>query len=78
MIPSFQTDRPSANSVGPDQTRLEQSDQGLHCMPFCLHILVTLLVGKAYLHKFQGDYSNLFGFSVFLGVLNVVNRISVK
>ena len=31
-----------ANSVDPDHTapRLkEQSDQGLHCLPFCLHLL---------------------------------------
>ena len=34
MILSFQTDR--ANSADPDQ---EQSDQGLHCLPFCRHLL---------------------------------------
>ena len=42
MIPSFRTD-----SVDPDQTdpRLEQSDQSLHCLPFCLHHLDSLLYG---------------------------------
>ena len=32
-----------ANSVNPDQTALNKTDQGLHCLPFCLHYLDTLL-----------------------------------
>ena len=38
-----------ANSVDPDQTALleEQSDQGLHCLPFSLHRLDSLLYGRA-------------------------------
>ena len=33
-----------ANSVESDQTALkEQSDQDLHCLPFCLHLLDALL-----------------------------------
>ena len=33
-----------AKSVDPDQRILEdQSDQGLHCLPFCLHLLHSLL-----------------------------------
>ena len=33
-----------ADSVDSDQTALkEQSDQGLHCLPFCLHLLEALL-----------------------------------
>ena len=33
-----------ANSADPDQ---EQSDQGLHCLPFRLHRLDSLLCGRA-------------------------------
>ena len=34
------------DSVDPDQIFLEeQSDQGLHCLPFCLHLLDSLLYG---------------------------------
>ena len=47
MILSFWTDR-SGQTVQ-TQIRLlleEQSDQGLHCLPFCLHLLDILLYGK--------------------------------
>ena len=37
-----------ANSVDPE----EQSDQGLYCLPFCLHGLDALLYGKSILVKF--------------------------
>ena len=41
------------NSVDPDQTAPEeQSDQGLHCLQFPLHILDALLLGKAILFNF--------------------------
>ena len=40
-----------ANSADPDQTE-EQSDQGLHCLPFRLHRLDSLLYGKATKFKF--------------------------
>ena len=30
----------------------EQSDQGLHCLQFCLHLLEALLYDKASLFKF--------------------------
>ena len=39
-----------ANSVDPDQTAprgAEQSDLGLHCLPFRLHRLDSLLYGTA-------------------------------
>ena len=37
-----------ANSADPDQTALRgQSDQGLHCFPFRLHRLDSLLYGRA-------------------------------
>ena len=42
-----------ANSVGPDQTApQEQSDQGLHCLPFRRHRLNSLLCGRATFFKF--------------------------
>ena len=50
MILSFWTDR-SGQTVQ-TQIREEQSDQGLHCLPFCLHLLDALLYGKATLFKF--------------------------
>ena len=48
MILSFRTDR-SGQTV---QTQIkllleEQSDQGLHCLPFRLHLLDSLLYGRA-------------------------------
>ena len=60
MILSFQTLRKvGANSEDPDQTAVdpdqmaphEQSDQGLHCLPFGLHLLNSLLNGRATLFK---------------------------
>ena len=40
------------NSVDPDQAAPEQSGQGLHCLPFCLHLLDALLYDKITLFKF--------------------------
>ena len=48
MILSFRTDRPGQTVQ--TQIRLlleEQSDQGLHCLPFRLHRLDLLLYGRA-------------------------------
>ena len=48
MILSFRTDRPGQTVQ--TQIRLlleEQSDLGLHCLPFRLHRLDSLLYGKA-------------------------------
>ena len=47
-IQSFRTNRPGQTV----QTQIwlllkEQSDQGLHCLPFCLHRLDSLVYGKA-------------------------------
>ena len=39
----------------------EQSDQGLHCLLYHLHILETFLCCKANWLEFYGDYSNIFG-----------------
>ena len=36
----------------------EQSDQGLHGLPFRLHLLDALLYGNAILLNIEGDYSN--------------------
>ena len=42
-----------ANSADPDQTApKEQSDQGLHCLPFRLQLLDASPNGKAALFKF--------------------------
>ena len=43
------------NSVDPDQSskiRVEQSDQGLHCLSFHLHVLDALLYVKTTFFKF--------------------------
>ena len=54
MILSIQTDRPGQTV----QTQIlkelleEQSHQGLHCLPFRLHRLDSLLYGRATLFKF--------------------------
>ena len=48
MILSFRTERPGQTVQ--TQIRLllqEQSDQGLHCLPFRLHRLDSLLYGRA-------------------------------
>ena len=48
MILSFRTDMPGQTVQ--TQIRLlleEQSDQGIHCLPFCLHHLDSLLYGRA-------------------------------
>ena len=31
--------------------------QGLHCLPFCLHLFDAFLSGEAAFFKFQGGYS---------------------
>ena len=53
MILSFWTDR--SEQTVQTQIRLlleEQSDLGLHCLQFRLHLLGALLFGKAILFKF--------------------------
>ena len=46
--PKFSDRQVWANSVDSDQ---EQTDQGLHCLIFCLHLLHIFLNGKAMLFK---------------------------
>ena len=59
-------------SVDPDQTThevslKEQSGQGLHCLPFCLHLLDTslYLYVTTTLFKFLDDYCNFLGVIIF-------------
>ena len=66
MILSLRTDR-SGQTVQ-TQIRLlleEQSDQGLHCLQFQLHLLGALLFGKVILFKFYSDYSKFLGVRIF-------------
>ena len=51
-----------ANSVDPDQTAEQQSDQGLHCLPFHLHLFDALLCGKDTLFNFYDNYCYFFFF----------------
>ena len=52
--PKFSDRKIWENSADPDQT--EQSDQGLHCLLFRMHLLDTLLYGQTTLFKFQRYY----------------------
>ena len=48
-----------ANSVDSDQTALkEQSDQDLHCLPYCLHLLEALLHCKIKLFYIKDKYGS--------------------
>ena len=61
MILSFRTDR-SGQTVQ-TQIRLlleEQSDQGLHCLQFCPHLLDELLYGKSSLSNLRGILQQIF------------------
>ena len=51
VILNFQTDTSRQTVIDPDHTAL-QSDQGLHCLLFHLHLLDTLLSGITILFKF--------------------------
>ena len=43
-VPKFLDRQVWANSADSDQTA---PDQGLHCLPICLHLLDSLLYGRA-------------------------------
>ena len=66
--PKFLTDRSRQTVL--TQIRLllnEQSAEGQHCLPFCLHLLDTLLYGKTTMFIFYDNYRNFleyFNFSV--------------
>ena len=53
--PKFLDRQVWANSVDPDQTA---PDQGLHCLPFSLHLLDSLLYSKMILCQFQDNDGN--------------------
>ena len=48
------------------QTPIEQSDQGLHCLPFRLHLLDSLLYGTATFVQFKDNYSKFSGVRIFM------------
>ena len=50
-VPKFSDRQTWANSADPDQTA-PQSDQGLHCLQFPLHLLDAKFYGKAILFNF--------------------------
>ena len=69
--PKFSVRYAWANSVDPDQTAPlgeEQSDQGLHCLPFRLHRLDLLLYGEPHNSNFTLSTKN-FWVSEYLGNL---------
>ena len=55
--PKFSDTQVWANSVVLE----EQSDQGLHCLPFLVHLLDALLCGRSTLFEPEEDYSKFFG-----------------
>ena len=66
MILSFWTDRPGQTVQ--TQIRLlleEQSDQGLHCLPFGLHRLDSLLYSRANSSNFRVITMNFLGVRIF-------------
>ena len=66
MILSFRTDMPGQTVQ--TQIRLlleEQSDQGLHCLPFCLHCLASLLYGRANTSNFRVITTIFLGVRIF-------------
>ena len=53
------------NSAGPHQTApKEQSDQGLHCLPFHLHLVDALLHCESKFFTFYGN-GNYFDVTIF-------------
>ena len=74
--PTFSDRYTWANSVDPDQTAplllLEESDQDLHCLPFCLHHFGLITIGRALLFKEPGSIRGYFSlrFSENLKFLN--------
>ena len=62
MTLSFWTNRPW--QTVPTQIRLvleDQSDQGLHCLPFYLHLLYKFPYGMTSLFEVGGDFSKYVG-----------------
>ena len=66
MMLSFWTDRPGQTVQ--TQIRLlleEQSDQGLHCLPFRLHRLDSYSMVEPYSSKFRVITTNVLGVRIF-------------
>ena len=62
MILSFRTDTPGQTVQTHIRLLLEeQSDQCLHCLPFRLYRLDSLLCDRATQFKFLSDYNKFFG-----------------
>ena len=67
MILSFQIDMPGQTvQTQVRQLLEEQSDQGLHCLQYPLHLLDALVYGKTTFINFSGDYCKCFGCPNFL------------
>ena len=65
LILSFRTDR-SGQTVQTQIRLLEkQSDQGLHCLQFCLHLLDVLLMVKPLCSNFRVITANSSGVRIF-------------
>ena len=60
--PKFSARQVLANSVDPYQT----AHQGLHCLPFPLHLLDAGLYDKTTLFKFENNYSNFSGVRIMI------------
>ena len=61
MILSFRTD--CSGQIVQTQIRLlleEQSDQGLHYLQYCLHLLDALLYCKTFFFQFKDEYRKVF------------------
>ena len=58
----------------------EQSDQGLHCLPLCLHHLEEHLPCKTKLLNFLGNYSNYFSCPYFQDfcIISLLQQQKVK
>ena len=66
-VPKFHTDR-SGQTV---QTQ-NQSDQGLHCFPFHLHIFDAFRYGKATFYSNFRMITTIFWVSEYLGILQLM------
>ena len=76
--PKFSDRQAWANSADSDQTApKEQSDQGLHCLQFPLHLLDALLYGKTILFIFRVITAN-FRVSEIIGVLRYCIQLREK
>ena len=71
MILNFSDRSVWANSADPDQILEEQSDQGLRCLLFHLHVFDKIPSGFDSLFEFKVNYSKVFA-SENLGTLRYI------